>query len=166
MDAVTVFAESAETGAKEIAEYYAAENWQDFTTKVHALKSTSRIIGAERLSELSKYLENAGNSGDIGAIKEKFDELINLYSSTTKKLAPILAKERIEDDRPLIDEAALAEAYCAIKDFAQNFDDDSMMFVFQSLEGYSLPEETKERYEDLRRAASIPDWELIRKLLM
>ncbi len=166
LDAVTVFAESAETGAKEIAEYYAAENWQDFTTKVHALKSTSRIIGAERLSELSKYLENAGNSGDIGAIKEKFDELINLYSSTTKKLAPILAKERIEDDRPLIDEAALAEAYCAIKDFAQNFDYDSMMFVFQSLEGYSLPEETKERYEDLRRAASIPDWELIRKLLM
>ena len=36
---------------KEIQTLYDAENWKDYAIKVHALKSTSLTIGAERLSE-------------------------------------------------------------------------------------------------------------------
>lgn len=54
----------------EIEEMYRAGKINDYTIKVHALKSSARIIGAVSFGEEAQQLENAGKSGDINYIRE------------------------------------------------------------------------------------------------
>ena len=62
LTALTVFAEGVKSGADEIQRYFDAEDCKNYTTKVHALKSSARVIGAKELSERARRLEEAGNS--------------------------------------------------------------------------------------------------------
>ena len=168
LDALTVFAESIVPGAREIAKYYETEDWQNFTTKVHALKSTARLIGAKELSERAKALEDAGNKGAIEIIRKNSDDLLQLYLAYATKFAPLCdtpQETAADKDKPMIDEATLAEAYETLEEVAASFDYDSLLFVLQSLEDYRLPEPDAQRCTDLRDAARKPDWEKVRNLL-
>ena len=166
LEALGVFAESIVPCAKEIARYYENEDWKNFTTKVHALKSTARIIGAEELSERARCLEDAGNKGDLEKIRNSSDELLQLYLSYAFKLAPLCKpKETAREDKPLIDGVTLAEAYETLREIAASFDFDSMIFVLQSLEDYRLPEQDSQRCQALREAVRKPDWDKVNELL-
>ncbi len=164
VSALKVFAESILSGAAEIEGYYVQEDWQNYTTKVHALKSSSRIIGAQELSERARRLEDAGNAGYVDEIRECTGELLSLYRSYAEKLAPLLEKES-DEGKPMIDADALSEAYGALREIAATFDYDSAMYVLESLEEYRIPEDEAERYEQIRQAASEPDWGKLRELL-
>ena len=165
MEALTVFAQSVETGADEIERYYKAEDWKNYTTKVHALKSSSRVIGALELSERAKRLEDAGNSGYTNEIKQDTEPLLKLYRSYSSKLQPLIQTESDDIDKPLIDENELMEAYEAMREIAASFDYDSLQFVMQSLDEYKLPDEEAKRYKQIKEAAAKLDWESINKLL-
>ena len=47
--------------ADEIEGFLREEKWEDFTIKVHALKSGAALIGAADLSEAAAHLEMLGN---------------------------------------------------------------------------------------------------------
>ena len=165
IDALTVFANAINTAAAEIEKYFNTDDWKNYTTKVHALKSSSKVIGADELSERARRLEDAGNSGYIEEIKQDNEPLLKLYRSYTDKLKPLIQVEEDDSDKPLIDEAELAEAFEAMKDAAATFDYDSLMFVFQSLDEYRLPEGESERYKQIKDAAAKLDWETINSIL-
>lgn len=57
----------------------AAENCQHYGIVVHALKSSSRMIGAMELSEVCAQLEKASNDGDIETIRKGTPALLELY---------------------------------------------------------------------------------------
>ena len=171
IDAITVFAESIESGAKEIETYFANEDWKNYTVKVHALKSTSRVIGAKELSAKARRLEDAGNAGYIDEIKADTAELLTLYRSYSAILVPMLAamkqadEPEKKDERPAIDSAELADAYETMRDFAASFDYDNIMYVLDSLKDYSLPKADEEKISAIRAAAKKPDWDEVIKLL-
>ncbi|MBQ9487152.1 MAG: response regulator, partial [Selenomonadaceae bacterium] len=165
MDALTVFAQSVTSGAKEIAEFYRRGDIKNYTVKVHALKSSARVIGAAELSEKARRLEDAGNAGYVDEIKRFTDGLLELYISFADKLSPLLKTEEDDDNKPPIDDDALAEAYETMKEVAQTFDYDSMQFVIQSLEEYKLPPDEAKRFSEIKNAASKPDWEKVQELL-
>jgi CheY-like chemotaxis protein len=93
LDVLTVFADSIEVTAKEIEGYFQEENWPDYTTKVHALKSTAKIVGALELSERARRLEDAGKEGYIQEIRQDHRPLMELYLSYAEKLQPLLSQE-------------------------------------------------------------------------
>ena len=129
-------------------------------------KKTGKIIQRDKeLSERAKRLEDAGNSGYINEIKDGTAELLQLYMSYESKLAPLCNIEEDDSNKPLIDEAELAEAYETMKEVAASFDYDSMMFVLQSLDDYRLPENETDRYKQIKAAAAKLDWEKINALL-
>jgi len=165
LDALTVFAQSVTSGAKEIANFYKVEDWQNYTTKVHALKSSARVVGANELSERARRLETAGINGYINEICESTDGLLELYISFADKLAPLLKVEEEDSSKPLIDEDKLNEAYEALREFSASFDYDSVMFVIQSVEEYRLPDAEKDKFSQIKVAASKPDWETLAKLV-
>ena len=45
---------------KQMKEHLSAENWKDYATMLHALKSTSMTIGGQKCSDAAKALELAG----------------------------------------------------------------------------------------------------------
>ncbi len=165
LDALTVFAQSVTSGAKEIADFYKVSDWKNYTTKVHALKSSARVIGAEELSDRAKRLEDAGNSGYINEINESTDGLLELYISFADKLAPLLKQNSDDSDKPPIEPDALAEAYETLKEVAAGFDYDSMNFVLQSLDEYKLPPDDSEKISSVKSALNKLDWDEVKKLV-
>ena len=165
LDALTVFANAVTSGADEIENYFNGGDWKNYTTKVHALKSTARVIGANELSERAKRLEDAGNAGYVDEIKKFTDGLLELYISFADKLSPLIKVEDNDEDKPPIDDDALAEAYETLRDVAASFDYDTLNFVLQSLEEYRLPDAEREKFKALKDAAAKLDWEKIKSLI-
>ena len=167
LDALTVFANSVSANADEIERYYKKEMWHDYTTKVHALKSTAQVIGAAELSEKARRLEKAGNSGYIDEIKQHTDNLLYLYRGYGQILRPLITptEDTAATEKPLIDAAELADAYEAMRDMAASFDYDSMMSVFDSLKSYRLPDKQAALVKEIKLAAAKPDWDKVRELL-
>ena len=164
--ALKVFAEAIESNADEIEKFFRAEDWKNYTTKVHALKSTARVIGAAELSERAKRMEDAGNSGYFEEIAESTAPLLELYRSFAKKLSPLIEKSSDDDsDKPLIGEDELAEAIEALREMSASFDYDSVMFVLESLDEYRLPDEQLDRFKKIRAAVSNLDWEAVQAAL-
>lgn len=165
LSALKIFANSIKDGADEIQNYFDAEDWKNYTTKVHALKSSARIVGAKNLSDLAKNLEDAGNANNIDEIKNKTATLIEIYRNFAEKLAPLIEVEKEDSDKPLISDDELAEAYETLKEISASFDYDSLQFVLKSLEDYRLPEKEIERYKKLKIAAEKLDWESVNSVL-
>ena len=69
-----------------IAEAYAGENWKDYETYVHALKSTSLNIGAVELSEHAKALEMSAKESNYDHIRENHKKVFDEYSEMLDKL--------------------------------------------------------------------------------
>ena len=165
LDVLTLFANSIEAAAGEIEGYFRGEDWKNYTTKVHALKSTAKIIGAAELSEKARRLEDAGNAGYIDEIRQDHRPLMELYHSYRRKLASLLAVEDTGEDKPLIGEDELSEAVEAMGDMAATFDYDSLRFLFESLDGYRLPEKEAALYKEIKEAAAKPDWDRVNELV-
>ncbi len=84
---------SAEKKAEEIEKYWAERDIKNTTIKVHALKSSSRAIGALELGEFAARLENAGNSGDQEMLDKELGELISRYRQLAGDLEPLNDRE-------------------------------------------------------------------------
>ena len=69
-----------------LKECLASENYNDFGTYVHAVKSTALSIGAEHLSEKAKLLEKAAKEADTSYINSHFEEFLLEYSSLIQKI--------------------------------------------------------------------------------
>ena len=165
LGALTVFAEAILSGAEEIEAYFARKDWKSYTVKVHALKSTARIIGAKELSERARRLEDAGNGGYREEIAQNTPDMLALYRSYAEKLSPLIAPKTPEEEKPLMDAAELRDAFETMKEVAAAFDYDSLKFVLDSLAEYRLPEEAAEKYREIKKAAQEPDWEQVKSLL-
>ncbi len=166
LEALRIFRESVAENAAAIEGFFEAKDWQNYTTKVHALKSSARIIGATELSERAARLEDAGNRSYIEEIEKDTPTLLELYRSCGETLAPLDAPAKQEqEDLPEIDSAALHEAYEAISEMATSFDYDSIQFVLAELEKNRVPENEAERYARLKAAAKKPDWDALKKIL-
>ncbi|MCI8513350.1 MAG: response regulator [Lachnospiraceae bacterium] len=87
LEMLRMFHSQAKEKKAEVISLYEAENWPDYVVKVHALKSTSMTIGAERLAEQAKLLEHAGKSGDIEYIRHGHPILLRLYDEICDTIA-------------------------------------------------------------------------------
>ena len=80
-------------------------------------------------------------------------------------MSEILSSDESDDDKPLISDRMLEKAYSAIKEFAVNFDIDSIAQAVKSIEKYKLPDTEKERFGKLKQAAEDFDWDMVEELL-
>lgn len=76
---------------KEIVEAYATQDWENYETLVHALKSTSLNIGATELSEHAKSLEFAAKEKNYDYIKAHHGEVLREYGEMLEKLRESLS---------------------------------------------------------------------------
>ncbi len=164
LTALTVFAESLPGMAEEIERFFAAADCQNYTTKVHALKSTAKVAGLGELSERARRLENAGNNGYINEIKADTPVMLDLCRDYAQRLAPLAAREE-PADKEAIASAELMEAWESLREVAQAFDYDSMDYLLAELNRYELPADAKSRLQAVQAAAGRLDWEEIHKLL-
>ena len=92
LDLVKVYADISAQKLDEIRAAYETENWTDYTTFIHALKSSSKNIGALAVYDLARRVEAAGHQMEneknreysLEFIRKNHAELIRLYEETIK----------------------------------------------------------------------------------
>ena len=139
---------------------------ENYTIRVHALKSSARVIGATELSEKAAYLEKCGDAKDTAQIDALTPELLDLYRSYKERLAVLDAPEDgAEDTREEILPEQLAEAYDGIREAAEAFDFDTADAIMEMLKEYRIPEAEAERYEQVDAAVTRLDRDQLMELL-
>ena len=64
-----------------IQDCFDKKNWKDYSIYVHSLKSTSKMLGADELSNLAAGLEKAADAEDENTIYRDHDKAMELYDS-------------------------------------------------------------------------------------
>ena len=167
LDTLKIYGESTASNVEEIENLWRKRDLANTTIRVHALKSTSRAIGAVALGALAEKLEFAGKAGDEAALDAELSVLLERYRALGAALSPLYAPAKKESDKdlPLISEARLREVYVSLRDSAENFDTESAECALNYLAGFRIPEEEKERVEQLRAAVHDFDWGRVGNIL-
>ena len=152
--------------AAEIEQFVKDGDWRNYTILVHALKSSARLIGAEKLSEDAKYLEQCGDEENEAEIVAKTPALLELYRSYKDHLAPLCALPCDEDagkeEMPL---EQYEEAVSNVGECVSAFDYDTADQIIAMMKDYKIPEEKKAHFEELCDAVSSVDQERILKIV-
>ncbi|MBQ9633443.1 MAG: response regulator [Schwartzia sp.] len=167
MPLLKLFYESLDEKADELEGFYTEENIKDYTIKVHALKSSARLIGAEAFGEEAQQLENAGRNGDMEYIRDHHKAFMDKYRSFKAPLAEVFAEktEDKEGEKPEASADLMKGVYEKIRMAAEDMDCDQLEGIFAEMEEYSIPESEATLYEGLRVATSRFDYEEVLKLL-
>ena len=163
MSILTVFYRTASANADEIEKLYDDNDIENYTIKVHALKSASRIVGAKEISELSKSLEDAGKKGDKAYIDEHTKELLDMYRSLEKDLSPLEPKDdKPESEKPELGPSEIKEAYQTIIEIAGSMDFDMMDGILKDLDNYRLPEKDEKLLKEIKALCLDMNWDEIK----
>ena len=101
--------------ANDLQKSYDSENWYDYSIYVHALKSSSKMIGAGALSMRAAKLEAAANAEDSGTLKTEHNGLMEEYEVVTAVIRSVIPK------------AGLTPEEGSVKEFSP--DDEIMEFL-------------------------------------
>lgn len=139
-----------------ILEHKNAERWRDYTIEVHALKSTSRQIGAVHISELAAEMEKAGNDGNIELINEKTGTMLEEYMKLKDIFKPYFidapeAKEHVAQFEEIMN---MLEKMQAALDA---FDTLQIDEVIEEMSRFKYSEENIGFFERLKSAAEESD---------
>ena len=158
------FYTTLEDKAGEIEKSYKSGDMEFCTIKVHALKSTARIIGARELSKLAERLEEAGKKKDYKTFDEHIDELLSMYRAYKENLSCLPREQDLLKKEPISNEA-LSDAYDALRTFASQMDVDAVRMILDELGTYKLSSQDAEKIETINRKLLQFDWDGIEKLL-
>ena len=157
-----VFHQTAKSKAGEIEEYYYEQDVGNFAVKVHALKSSARIVGADALSELAKSLEDAAKAGDAEFVNNNTDKLLEMYRELDEKLSWL---DKSGDDLPEISDKALKEAWQTIGEIAEAMDYGMMENILDSLKEYRLRDEDQDKADSIGKLLTELDWDGILRVV-
>jgi len=162
MSVLAVFYSSIKAESEAIEKFYGEKDLHNYTIKVHALKSSARIVGALDLSEKAKRLEDAGNAEDTAYIDANTAPLLKEYRAFADTLAPVFERK---DDLPDIPTDVLEDAYGGLSEFVLSKDYELARMVLDSVSEYSLPKEDADRFDRIRAALSDMNWDLIGEVI-
>lgn len=162
LSVLKIYYDSYEVKSGEIQKFFDSEDWENYTIKVHALKSSSRLVGAIQLGNDAEAMEMAGKERDTGYITAHHEALMNEYRTIIDALTPELG---VADDRPDIPADMLKDAYAGLSEFAEAMDYELAKMVTDSVKEYRLPEDDSERFVRLGECLSRLDWDGIKEIL-
>ena len=158
-----IFYESLDDKADEIEGFYAHEDWQNYTIKVHALKSSARLIGAVDFGEEAQLLENAGKAGDLAYIHAHHKAFIAEGRSFKDSLAEVFASA--EAEKPEAEPELMAAVLQEIRMAAERMDGGQLDSIFAEMEAYQVPQAQEAIWNQLVKAAGQYDYQKILSIL-
>ena len=159
-----IFYDSIDDKSAELTRYYDEGDWKNYTIKVHALKSSAKLIGAMELSENARMLEMAGKEDDIAYIRANNAAFLEEYRTYKSLLSPVMKKED-DSDKPVADEYLMQGVYDGLAEAAEAMDCDAMDQIFDELKDYSIPESEKEKYRLILEKAGQYDYDGVLEIL-
>ncbi len=163
------FYDSIDSKAEELDGYYEKGDFDNYVIKVHALKSSCRLIGATGTSEKAQLLENAGKEGRFEYIRQNHAVFMREYRGYKNSLSEIFDEDTAEQEdkpaKPVADKYLMESVYEGLQSGAQAMDCDAIDAVFKEIEDYEIPEDEAGKINDLRKMADQFDYDGILEIL-
>jgi DegV family protein with EDD domain len=159
-----IFHDSEEAKSAELNGFYDEEDWENYTIKIHALKSSARLIGAMALSEAAAKLEAAGKEGNPEYIKAHHEAFMQDYAELKEKLHLALFAEKAAEaqpPKPVADAFLMESVYDELREAAGAMDSSTIEAILKEMEDYAIPEEEAARFESIRDGAARFDYDAI-----
>lgn len=140
-----------EKNAKAVEEYFEAKDWENYTIKVHALKSNSKMIGATALGSAFEELELAGKNSNYALIEEKTKGVLDQYKELIEILRPIGEAVQVKASDEISAEQA-KEIVRELLEALDDFDDEKSAELASKLSGYPFRLTQKEKLKQAAEA--------------
>ena len=164
--ALLLFLDTIDENAKVIDDAYYDYDIALFTIKVHALKTSARIIGAMDLMDLCMNIEKAGKKGDPHFLIDHYEEMISMYKGFKDKLSGLsYLSGDLGGKREFISQEELIKAYGHLRDYANDMDYDSSEDLINQMKKYELNEEDAVIVKDAEKALRSLDWDKMIEIL-
>ena len=147
---------SIEKKAEAILEHKAAEHWRNYTVEVHALKSSSRQIGADHIADMAAEMEKAGNEGNIALINEKTDGLIEEYLKLHETLGKYFT-DVSDNEKRTPEFQDIVSMLDQMHEALDNFDTLQIDEVIDEMSNFQYSDKNAEFFERLKVAAAESD---------
>ena len=121
---------------------------KDYTIEVHAMKNTSRMIGAKELSQQFWQLEQYGNAQNETAIREETPKVLEHFRSYKKILKQYGTMQ--ETQKREVSREEISMYLEGIQEAVEGFDLDAADGAMEKLEECKLPEKCIPLLESLR----------------
>lgn len=165
MPLLKMFWSSVDERIGEIEKYLKEGDISNYTIKVHALKSSARIIGAAELGEKAQELENAGKNADMDYINEHHEKLMNEFRRLKEPLSAIFDSGEEDNDKPEADMGLMMDTYEAIRSAADDMDCDRLQGIFDEMKAYRIPDCEAVLWKNIKDASDNYDYDRILELI-
>lgn len=130
-----------EKKTKAIQEALEQSDWGKYTIEVHALKSTSKQIGADELSEMAAKLEAAGKARNIEMIRQETGGLLERYLQYSAILEQYFPEtETIDEKKEKINREFLEECFLMLRQAIDDLNMIQMEEIVKDIGQYGLEE--------------------------
>ncbi len=120
---------------------YEKEDWPDYTIKVHALKSSSRQIGAIVLGDRAEKLEKAGKAGNLDIIVSETGDTLEMFRSLIDSLKVYYGRDEDDTAKEKIDEEHLKKLLGELAIYCDDLDMDGMEKIGDELKKYTYDDD-------------------------
>ena len=166
-EVLETYVNRAEEKQELMANLYEEKSWKNYIIEVHALKSSSLIIGSNKLSELAKELEFAGKEERYEVIDEKNQMMLDMYKQVVAigrdYLYGLKAPQSETDMADLMEISAeeVAQMAMKIEMLCSICDADEVIEICEEAAGYSVNGiALKPLFDEVRAAVSKLEYEL------
>ncbi len=164
-ETLKIFANSIDENIAMLDSSLSATDLKSFTIKVHAVKSSARIIGALELSEQAKSLEDLGNKGNLETIRVNYPEFKDMYIKVKDILSSLVDSNEAVVEKQEMSDGDYKNLIENIKMAAESYDYELLSMITATADDYKVKQNKQEYFEKMLNAAKIPDWDLINKYL-
>lgn len=133
-----------------------------YTVEVHALKSSSKQIGAMELSGIAAELEAAGKSLDLQYIQDNNELLLQKYKKlqdTLKNVFPEKEAKTPKSKANTISKDLLLDYFAKMEDAISNLDTDELEAIIEKLKEFQHPAKQQKFLTKLSDAVNVFDFE-------
>ena len=136
-----------------------------YTIEVHALKSTSKQIGAMELSDMAAKLEAAGDANDTQYIDNHTDIMLQRYVEYIDVLKPYCKEEESHEERCAVDKNSLDKEFTTMLEAIEELDIDKMEQVILDMDSFEYPSEQKKLFVELKNAVGNIDVDMCTEII-
>ena len=134
---LSLFCSDGHTKINEIKTCLETENTPLYAVHTHALKSSTAIIGSDKLSNTAKALEQAGKDGDLAFIHANNAAFIADLEILLRNINTFLSKGAEESQKSPIDRELLKNELSRLKTALNDFDFNGINSAVDSLQGFT-----------------------------
>ncbi|HAF26946.1 MAG TPA: hypothetical protein DCG85_06485 [Lachnospiraceae bacterium] len=152
---LNIFYDQIDKNIKDIERFYENSDWENYSIKVHSLKSSARTVGAMELGAAAESMEHAGKARNADYIRHNHEMLISDYALYKDLLKDVCRKDEDDKDKIPAGRDKAKEMFEELRKASVDMDVLMIDDILKKAQGYSFePDDNeilqrfKERYDE------------------